>query len=372
MKILHIGKFFPVYGGVEKVMYDLCDGLSKNGIQSDFLGANADHKKTEIFHINDLFTVYAMNYAKYIASTYLSPDMIFQLRKIKDNYDIIHIHHPDPMACLALYLSGYKGKVICHWHSDIVKQKNLLKLYGPLQTWMLKRSSQIITTSPSYRDYSPFLKPYLDKVSVVPIGIPPVNTILKEDVIASIKTMTKGRKMIFSLGRLIYYKGYEYLVKAAKLLPDYCFVVGGKGPLKESLEKLVETLGLKDNFFFVGRIEDEDLPSFYASMDLFCLPSIARSEAFGIVQIEAMAYAKPIVATNIIGSGTGWVNANAVSGLNAEIENPTDLAEKIKTILEDKNLTEKYEKGALQRFNKEFTQAKMVDSVRRIYETVLR
>ena len=141
MKILHIGKFYPVYGGVEKVMYDFCDGLSRRGIQSDFLGVNADAQTTNIVRVNDYFTVYAMSYIKKAASTYLSTSMVSQLKKMKGQYDIVHIHHPDPMACLALYLSGYKGKVVCHWHSDIVRQKTILKFYKPLQTWMLKRAS---------------------------------------------------------------------------------------------------------------------------------------------------------------------------------------------------------------------------------------
>lgn len=370
MKILHIGKFYPIYGGVEKVMYDLCDGLSQRGIQSDFLGANSDRQKTEIFKINENFTVYAMNYNKYASSTYLSLDFVKQLRKIKDNYDIIHIHHPDPMACLALFLSGFNGKVVCHWHSDIVKQKTLLKLYGPLQTWMLKRAAKILTTSPNYRDYSPFLKKYLDKTEVVPIGIPPVKKETKKEIFALIEKMSKGRKIVFSLGRLIYYKGYEYLVKAAALLPDYCFIIGGKGPLKFALETLVTQLNLQDRFFFVGRIEDEDLPTYYETSDLFCLPSIARSEAFGIVQVEAMAYGKPVVATDIPGSGTGWVNANGVSGLNAKTEDEKDLSEKIDHILSDTNQIYIYGKGALERYKKEFTQEKMVDKMNEIYTSL--
>lgn len=366
--VLHIGKFYPVYGGVEKVMYDLCEGLSKQGIRSDFLGVNADEQKTQIIDINAFFCVYAMASSKKIASTYLSMGFITKLRAIKDQYSIIHIHHPDPMACLALFLSGYKGIVICHWHSDIVKQKMLLKLYTPLQTWMLKRAKLIITTSPNYRDGSPFLQNYLSKIKVLPIGIPPVEKTMQADLRQHIATLTKGKKLVFSLGRLIYYKGYEYLVEAAKLLPDYCFIVGGKGPLKESLEAKVVTLGLSDRFFFVGRIEDEDLPTYYEMSNLFCLPSIAKSEAFGIVQVEAMAYGKPIVATDIAGSGTGWVNAEGISGLNAAPENAKDLAEKIDLILRNDSVEKEYGIAALERYQNLFTQDKMVSDCLGMYK----
>lgn len=372
MKVLHIGKFYPVYGGVEKVMYDFCDGLSRMGIRSDFLGVNADAKTTNIVKVNDNFTVYAMSYIKKVASTYLSTSMISQLRKIKGQYDIIHIHHPDPMACLALYLSGYKGKIVCHWHSDIVRQKTILKFYKPLQTWMLKKASVIAGTSPIYLDYSPFLQPYKNKLELVPIGIPPVNNAIKEETVQKIQSLAKGRKIVFSLGRLIYYKGYQYLIEAAKYLnEDICVIIGGKGPLRDEFEQTIQTNGLQDKVFLMGRIEDEDLSAYFSGCGLFCLPSTERSEAFGIVQVEAMAYAKPLVATRIEGSGVSWVNEENVSGLNVEIENAKDLADKINTILGNAELTKRLGDGALKRYEDNFTQKRMVDLIVPIYQKVL-
>ena len=372
MKVLHIGKFYPVYGGVEKVMYDFCDGLSKRGIRSDFLGVNADATTTNIVQVNDFFTVYAMSYIKKVASTYLSTSMISQLKKIKDQYDIIHIHHPDPMACLALYLSGYKGKVICHWHSDIVRQKTILKFYKPLQTWMLKRSIFIVGTSPIYLEYSPYIQPFKEKLRLLPIGIPPVDKTIQKNTVEKINALAKGRKIVYSLGRLIYYKGYQYLIEAAQYMnEDICVIIGGKGPLKEEFEQTIKRLGLEDKVFLMGRIEDEDMSAFFSSCDLFCLPSTERSEAFGIVQVEAMAYGKPLVATRIEGSGVSWVNEENVSGLNVEIENAKDLAEKINKILGDKELTKKLGDGALQRYQNLFTQEKMVDDILPIYQQAL-
>ncbi|PZP50728.1 MAG: glycosyl transferase family 1 [Pseudopedobacter saltans] len=313
-----------------------------------------------------------MSYTKKVASTYLSTSMIGQLKKIKNQYDIIHIHHPDPMACLALYLSGYKGKVICHWHSDIVRQKTILKFYKPLQTWMLKRASFIVGTSPIYLDYSPFLQPFKEKLRLVPIGIPPVDKITKEQTIQKIKSLAKGRKIVYSLGRLIYYKGYQYLIEAAQYLnEDICVIIGGKGPLKEEFEQSIAKFGLNDKVFLMGRIEDEDLSSYFSSCDLFCLPSTERSEAFGIVQVEAMAYAKPLVATKIEGSGVSWVNEENVSGLNVKIEDAKDLASKINEILECPELTDKFGQGALKRYEDNFTQEKMVKLILPLYEQAL-
>ena len=138
----------------------------------------------------------------------LSYDIIRKLRKICKDYDIIHIHHPDPMVALALKMSGYKGKVVLHWHSDILKQKMLLKFYRPLQNWLINRSDLIIGTSPKYLDESPHLKGTTKRKIAVPIGIEPI--IPEVEKVAKIRKNYPNKKIIFSLGRLVGYKGYQY------------------------------------------------------------------------------------------------------------------------------------------------------------------
>ena len=146
MRILQLGKFFPIKGGVEKVEYDLMTGLSKHGINCDMLCAMTNGKG-ECMNINEYANLICCKSWKQIAGTTIAPSIITKLRKICNNYDIIHVHHPDPMACLALFLSGFKGKVILHWHSDIIKQKRLLKAYLPLQKWLIKRADLILGTT---------------------------------------------------------------------------------------------------------------------------------------------------------------------------------------------------------------------------------
>lgn len=135
LKVLQLGKFFPVKGGVEKVMYDLMMGLSERDVDCDMLCAMEDGNQGEIA-LNAHARLIGCKTLKTVAATKIAPDMVSVLRKICGRYDIIHVHHPDPMACLALFLSGYKGKVVLHWHSDIQKQKMLLHLYHPLQSWI--------------------------------------------------------------------------------------------------------------------------------------------------------------------------------------------------------------------------------------------
>ena len=157
MRILQIGKFYPIRGGIEKVMYDITMGLSQRQVYCDMLCASAEKQKPENLLLNDYARILCVSTWKKVAATMLSPAMIFRLRKINKEYDIIHIHHPDPMACLALFLSGYKGPVVLHWHSDILKQKMLLKLYSPLQNWLLRRAKVIVGTTPVYVQESQFL-----------------------------------------------------------------------------------------------------------------------------------------------------------------------------------------------------------------------
>ena len=148
-------------------------------------------------------------------ATMISPSMIFTLRKICGKYDIIHVHHPDPMACLALFLSGYKGKVVLHWHSDIQKQKMLLKLYYPLQQWLLKRADVIVGTSPVYLAESPFLQHVQHKTVCLPIGVEPMQPV--PEAVKALRSEYPGKKIVFSLGRLVAYKGYRFLVEADQI-----------------------------------------------------------------------------------------------------------------------------------------------------------
>ena len=280
MKVLQLGKFYPIRGGVEKVMWDLTRGLSRSGIHCDMLCATLpsdgiDTKDADLYDKEQncfcmpgggrVFMVPAL--AKK-AATMLSPAMIGWLRRHRSEYDIIHIHHPDPMAALALRMSGFSGKVVLHWHSDILSQKLLLAFYRPLQSWLIRRANRIVGTTPVYIKDSPYLQKVQDKCSAVPIGIEPVaeNRYGAE----TIKRRFAGKRILLSIGRLVQYKGYNYLIKAAKYLPDDCrVVIGGSGPLKDELESLIDRERLRDRVSLIGYVPDEELPAWFTACDAF-------------------------------------------------------------------------------------------------------
>lgn len=364
LNILQVGKFYPILGGVEKVMYDLMLGLSERGVRCDMLCATEG--KSEEIELNTSAKLILCHALVKAFATMIAPSMIFKLRKICHAYDIIHIHHPDPMACLALLLSGYKGRVVLHWHADILKQKGLLKLYRPLQRWLINRAEHIVGTTPIYLEESPFLSDVQAKTLCVPIGITPSKA--STDGGHAIRATYAGKKIIFSLGRLVAYKGYEHLIEAARYLSDeYVILIGGSGPLREQLQAKIDQLELGDKVKLLGFLGEEQLPAYYEACDLFCLSSVFKTEAFGIVQIEAMSYSKPVVATIIEGSGVHWVNADGVSGLNVPKGNAEALAEAIRTITSDPATYARYAAGAKERYETMFTRDHMIDNILAIY-----
>lgn len=360
MKVLQLGKFYPIMGGVEKVMYDLTYGLSQQGIACDMLCTNTHvGDETKIVDINAHSSIICTKTFLKKFSTTFSVEMALKLKRICANYNIIHVHHPDPMAAFALWLSGYKGKVVLHWHSDILSQKMLLYFYLPLQRWLIQRANLIVGTTPVYIQSSPFLKEVQHKCTFLPIGIEPVTC--TDDGVERIKARYGHRKIVFSLGRLVTYKGFEYLIDAASLLPDdYVVLIGGSGELHQSLTHQIQSLHLEDKVHLLGRVSDEDLPYYYEACDAYCLSSIMKTEAFAIVQIEAMSCGKPIVATKIPGSGVAWVNAHDVSGINVGIRDGAAIANALTTILEDAELYQRYSSGAKARYEELFKREKMI------------
>ena len=370
MKVLQLGKFYPIRGGVEKVMHDLLLGLSETGVYCDMLCASTEDYPAGTIKVNEYANIIVEPTSIRAASTMLAPQMVVTLRKICKQYDVIHIHHPDPMACLALFCSGYKGKVVLHWHSDILKQKVLLKLYKPLQSWLIKRADLLIGTTPTYVQKSPFLRKVQHKVLYVPIGVEPIQ--INETKSQEIRNRYPGKRLIFSLGRLVEYKGYEYLIRSAQYLDkDIHILIGGKGPLMIPLQQLIQALGVQDKVTLLGFIKDEDLSAYFGAMEVFCLSSIYKTEAFGIVQIEAMSCGKPVVSAHIPGSGVSWVNAHEQSGIVVPRENPEALADAFRKIFSCNELRQNLSEGARSRYVRLFSKHSMINQTLDLYHTLL-
>lgn len=374
MKVLHIGKYYPPFmGGIEKVNYDIVEGLNEiSGFQVDEL-CFAHKVGFEEYGSYD-YKLYRLPIRTIKFSTPIPRNLFSVYKKIRNEYDIIHIHMPNPIVNLAFLLFKTKAKIVLHWHCDIVKKnQQFIKIfYNPLQNVLLKRASYIIGTSEKYAYYSKDLVNFRDKIKIIPIGID--NSYLKIDTkdVDRIKNKYRGKNIVFSLGRLTYYKGFQYLIEAAKFLNDDAVILlGGCGEQEKELKQLAKDLNVDNKVIFLGRVSDDDLGNYYMASDLFCLPSPIRTEAFGVVLLEAMSLGKPIVACTIEGSGVSWVNEDGVTGFNVPTRNPSEMANSINKILSNPILKKKMEEAGKNRYQTMFTKEKMINSIIELYHRIV-
>lgn len=370
MKILQISKYYyPINGGIETVVFDLAEGLNKlPGICCDVLCFNTE-RATINYESSRGYKVYRAGIIREVFSAPLSLKYITMLKNLIKDYDVVHIHLPNPVGNLAVLLNSLKHvKLIVHWHSDIVKQRLIMPLYGPLQNMLLKRAHSIVLTSPNYLEGSKELWPYRNKISVVPIGIHKHELPLDSN---PLKKKYNGKKVVFALGRHVYYKGFEQLILAAKQLPDDTkVVIGGSGPLTSVYKDLIARHELQDKIELPGRIPTEQLPEYFDVASLFCLPSNHRSEAYGVVLVEALSHGLPLVTTAIPHSGVSWVNILNETGLHAAPNDADSLAECINQILLDENTRRTFALNAFKRFSEQLTADKMVDLTYRLYKSL--
>lgn len=370
---LQLTKFYPpVNGGIETTVRDIANGLNRRHWQVEILCSHTGRDTVQ--EPGPIPVTRVASYAQ-VASTSMSPALVPWLARRQSAQDVIHVHLPNPMANLALLLTRPKARIALHWHSDIVKQKRLLKLYEPLQNWLLRRADVIFATSMRYAESSPWLQRHMDKVHIAPSCVedPWQHTTADQraQAAAAIRARWPGKRIVFSLGRMTYYKGFEVLIEAARALPDDVMVlIGGGGELLQPLRTKVQEAGLGGKVQLLGRVEDADLPGYFEAADVFCLPSIVRSEAFGLVMVEAMAYAKPVVATRIEGSGVPWVNLDGETGLNATPSDPASLADCLRRVLDDPALARQYGANGRRRFEDTFTLDKMIDAIENAFRSV--
>lgn len=371
IKVLQLTKFYPPFwGGIEAVTFELTERLRGAGYHCDVLCANTGLKTVTEQYNQQYQVTRAASFGR-LFSTSISFSLIAELRKIHQQYDIIHVHLPDPLTALALFLVNPTCKIVIHWHSDIIKQKQLLKLFLPIQHWLLKRADAIIGTSPKYIQESPQLKEYLHKCTPIPIGSA-LQQNPSEDLVKLVQQKYQNKKIVFALGRLVYYKGFTFLIEAAKQLPnDMVVVIGGTGPLEKQLKRQIEKNGLHDKVILAGRIAMQELPAYYQACFVLCFPSTHPSEAFGVTQIEAMSFGKPVISTEIPRSGVSWVNQHLESGLIIEKENATAIANAINLLSKDEALYKQLSVKAKQRYQLYFKPEQMIQKVSDLYHHIL-
>lgn len=365
IRILEVNKaYFPHTGGIETLVKQYSEELGKyNNIEIRTLVCRDGRGKISSETINGVKLIRAGSIGTYFSCP-LSASFVNLFRKMSKNADIVHIHVPFPLADMALLLSGYKGKVIVSWHSDIVKQKTLLTLYKPFMKYLLSRADCILVATKGHIDGSEFLTEYRNKCRILPYGINPEDYLnIETKPFLTEKATNPDCIKIFFTGRLVYYKGVDILIKAfSKTYCDCELFIAGTGVLEKELKKKVRKYNIQDRVHFLGFLPENQLKQAYADCDIFVLPSIARSEAFGIVQLEAMIYGKPVINTRLP-SGVPYVSIHGKTGITVQPENYRQLASAIKLLCRNKTLREKLGKSAKDRVMTFFNEKNIIENL---------
>ena len=369
MKILQVGRFYPLpVGGVEQVIRNIFEGLNAAGVNCDVLSYSKTLKSS--VEVTSSGTIHRSASLGCFRSTWLAPLLLWHLRRLADNYDVIQLHHPDPMSALAFFLLKPKVKLVIHWHCNIVRQKIGRLLVAPLIRWLLKRADAVIVTTPSYKR-TQYLTKWCDKVHIIPIGIGDETLPLDAKGVRAIRDTYTNRFIVLAVGRLIYYKGFEYLIEAARSLNNQIVIlIAGEGKGRNKLEGLIKKTQMQEKIKLLGHLNETDLACYYRACDLFCMSSIANSEAFGIVQLEAMKFGKAIVSTVIPESGVNWVNADQISGINVPAKDSRALAHAISVLHRQPDLRKRLGERGQQRFHDMFSRGRMCRSLIQLYKSI--
>lgn len=368
MRILHFFKtYYPdTTGGIEQVIFQLCQGSRALGIEGEVLTLSPDPSPARLQVAEHQVTRVKENFN--VASTGFSLKVFNQFREMAAEADLVHFHFPWPLMDLVHFATRHGRPTVLSYHSDIIKQRTLLKFYAPLMNQFLGSMDRILVASPNYQRSSETLKPFADKTVVVPYGL---NQAEYPTVSAQTQEQWRQRvpeKFFLFVGVLRYYKGLDSLLSALEGV-DYPVVILGAGPQELELKAQAEKLQLR-NVLFVGRLDDEDKACLLQMCYALVFPSHLRSEAFGISLLEASMYGKPMISCEI-GTGTTYVNIHEETGLAVPPNAPVALREAMRRLWDDPALTELFGANALLRFQKLFTADHMCASTAQVYREVL-
>lgn len=364
MRVLHVGKFYPpVAGGIENFLGDLLPALEKMGVSAAALvhddpngGATPDTGLPRIYWAPCSGTLL------YAPVSPMFPKIMAQaIREFRP--DILHLHVPNTSAFWALVLpAARKIPWVIHWHADVISSQIdrrmalAYQIYRPVERLFLQHATCIITTSRAYLDSSPTLARFRNKCRVAPLGLDHhrVDVPTAEDRQWADQVWGRTGHRILVVGRLTYYKGHDVVLNAMSELPEAKLVVVGDGERETSLRRQIAANGLDDRVRLTGLLPEYRLHALMATCDCLCLPSIERTEAFGLVLLEAMRFAKPVVASDIPGSGVGWVVDHGVTGLLVRPGHAGDLAAALHTVLDSPAVKLHMGQAALDRFYAHF------------------
>lgn len=375
MRILHCGKFYPPHpGGMETFLHDLAQAQARAGHEVLVLahgpsGRTGGAGKAGSPRIWLARASWTLSYAPLAPS--LPWLLVRALRRFRP--EVLHVHAPNPAAVWPL-IFGRGLPMALQWHADVEFPPDrrpwppLLAAWRGLERRLLDRAGAVGVSSPAYLAASRFLAGHAGKCRCIPLGLGPERLAdPRPEALARAEALWPGPGVrVLAVGRLAHYKGFDVLLGAVGRCPGTVLVLAGEGEEAAALADLRAGLGLQGRVTLAGAVPDDLLAALYATCDLFCLPSLDRSEAFGMVLLEAMRFARPCVVSDIPGSGPAWVAGEA--GLAVPPGDAPALALALATLAADPGLRESMGQAAQRRLAGEFT----IEAVARRWEEVYR
>lgn len=367
LRVLHVFKsYYPeTVGGIEQVIRQLSQAGRKRGIQADVFTLTDQPSRTYRFEGQ---IVHGVNRDLQVASTGFSVSAFSFFKRRIAKYDILHYHYPWPFGDLLHLTLGTEKPSVLTYHSDIVRQKALERIYYPVQQRFLKAMDRIVVTSPNYLRSSETLRPFQDKTHVVPIGLN--KDTYPEAGLARMKQMRErfGEDFFLFVGVLRYYKGLHILLDAIKGT-NLKVLIAGSGPTEAELKQETAEHNLS-NVHFLGQISDEDKVALLTLCRAVVFPSHLRSEAFGISLLEGAMFGKPMISCEI-GTGTTFINEANVTGIVVPPSDPSSLKQAMLRLRADGEGCKQMGENAHKRYEKLFTDKVMLNGYEKIYRGML-
>jgi rhamnosyl/mannosyltransferase len=358
MKILVLGKYYSPYrGGIETLTRVACEGYARHGARVECV---VSHDQWRAVHeVRNGVRITRCGRWGTAFSTPLCPGYLLRAR---GEADVIQLHFPNPLADLALCLRGGETPLVITYHSDIVRQVRWMAWYRPLLRWLLRRASRIVLATPPQLDHSRALKEFRAKCEIIPFGLD-LRPFLEpgpevESRVRGLRREADGRPILLSIGRLVGYKGQRHLIEALRRLHAVVWLVG-TGPLQSELETLAQRIGVADRVRFRGELDEAQLTAVLHACDVFVLSSDSPNEAFGLVQVEAMACGKPVISCRLA-SGVPYVNEHGITGFIVPPGDAESLARASENLCADPALRARFGEAGRRRARMVFSQEDMI------------
>lgn len=369
MRVLHLGKYYPpASGGIEAHVRTLAKAQADLGHQVSVLCVQHTDARGRVVVGRGLavtrsstdddgaVTVRRLGRVAHLARLDITPGLRGELARRLKKTDIVHLHTPNPLMLLACASLSFGTDLVITHHSDAVLQKRLSLLLAPFEDRVYGRARVIFSDSPGYGDGSTMLARHAGKVRVLPLGIdlePYLNP--SGSVLSQAEAIRRGHPdpLWLMVGRLVYYKGHSVALEALAKVPGTLLVIG-TGPLEAELRHAARTLGVADRVRWLGHQTNDFVAAAYRAATALWFPSVARSEGFGLAQVEAMASGCPVINTAISASGVPWVSPDGVSGITTPVNDAGALAGAASRIAADADLRARLAAGASARAAAEF------------------